>query len=67
MLSVLITLMKEISGDIFISVTFRITLQILMSLWRRVEKSNGSWCCHYCGYKDKDEDELLMRSKENEN
>jgi hypothetical protein len=31
-------------------------------------RSNGSRCLHYCGYKDKGEaEELLMRSKEDEN
>jgi DNA-directed RNA polymerase subunit RPC12/RpoP len=29
-------------------------------------RSNGSRCLHYCGYKDKGEEELLMRSKEDE-
>lgn len=63
------TMGNEISGDIFISVE-RVqdnATDFNVPFNEELRRVMVHGVLHYCGYKDKgDEDELLMRSKENE-
>jgi rRNA maturation RNase YbeY len=63
------TMGNEISGDIFISVE-RVqdnATDFNVPFDEELRRVMVHGVLHYCGYKDKgDEDELLMRSKENE-
>jgi rRNA maturation RNase YbeY len=62
------TMGNEIHGDIFISVErVQENAGFQSAFEEEIRRVMVHGVLHYCGYKDKgDEDELLMRSKENE-